>query len=77
MTRWIFAIFGLLSFAVVASQEAIIPPYQVTIAADAGKPFGDVTMEITTEKKVDNPKIVAIRLKKRWRMERCPEEGIR
>jgi hypothetical protein len=26
---------------------------------------------------VDNPKIVAIRLKKRWRMERCPEEGIR
>jgi hypothetical protein len=46
-----------------ASKERVIEPYQVTISADAGKPFGEVTLEIKTNKVPNSPKITSIRLK--------------
>jgi len=46
-----------------ASKERILEPYEVTISADAGKPFGEVRIEIKTNKAPDNPKITSIRLK--------------
>ena len=63
MKTCLIALVGLVCLPALASQEKIIQPYKVTVSADAGKPFGDVTVEITTDRKADNPKITAIRLK--------------
>jgi hypothetical protein len=46
-----------------ASKERIIEPHQVAISGDAGKPFGEVTIEIKTNKAPNKPKITSIRLK--------------
>lgn len=62
MMRSLVLVFLLTASSLFASQERIIQPNQVTVSADAGKPFGDVIVEIKTTKESDNARITGIRL---------------
>ncbi len=59
---YLIVILGLVCVPTFASQPAIVQPYQVTISGATGNLFGDVTVEITAERKVKS-KITSIRLK--------------
>jgi hypothetical protein len=58
-----------------ASKERILEPYQVTISADAGKPFGEVTIEIKTNKAPNNPRITSIRLNVNGKWKDVPKKA--
>ncbi len=64
MKNIILIVVILLSFSarLFASEEDIVPPYEITISADAGKDFGEVVVKIETNKNIENLKITNIEL---------------
>ena len=59
----------------IGSEEYIVPPHQISIAADAGKPFGDVIVRISTNKDPKEPKITSIRLHIHGKWVSVPEKA--
>lgn len=56
-------LFGCLAARAEASEEELLRPNYVLITADARESFGEVTLEIKTDRKAAQPRITAIRLK--------------
>lgn len=71
----ILVIVGFWFQSAVGSEEYIVPPYQISIAADAGKPFGEVIVHIDTNKDQRKPKIVSIRLRIHGKWLSVPEKA--
>lgn len=58
-----------------ASEEEIHSPYEIIVSADTGKLFGDVTVEIKTDKRIKAPKIISIRVKIGGEWKDVPEKA--
>ena len=58
-----------------ASEEDILQPYEVAVIADAGKSFGEVAVEIKTNKDPEKLKIASIRLKINGEWKSVPEKA--
>jgi len=68
-------LFGCLAVPASASQEQIRPPNYIMISANAGGTFGEVTVEIKTDKKLVQPKITGIRLKINGSWKKVPKKA--
>ncbi len=76
--RYILTILVIVGFwfqSALGSEEYIVPPYQISIAADAVKPFGEVIVHIDTNKDQTKPKIVSIRLRIHGKWLSVPEKA--
>lgn len=64
-----------LSSVVIASQERILLPNEIMIIADTGKSFGEVAVEIKTNKDSENLRITDIRLQIKGEWKSVPEKA--
>jgi hypothetical protein len=75
----IIVAFSLFFFAALnslnASEEQIIFPSEISITANAGEPFGEVTVEIIADKALEASKIKSIRLKINGEWQSVPERA--
>ncbi len=75
MKLWIVLAVSMFCMVLAASEERILNPCKVSISADAGKPFGDVTVEIVTNKNEKDLKIISIRIKIHGKWKKIPERA--